>query len=178
MVTITFEAHGTTLDNEAGLASGHYNVELTELGKNQARELGERYKNNLPDMVFCSQLKRSSDTGKIAFGNNVQIIIDPRLSEIDYGQMTRKPNTEVKHQKTQWVKIPFPSGQSYEQTTARVKSFLQDLLKKYDGKTVVIIGHRATQYALEHLINHVPLEQAVETPWVWQPGWEYKLKRV
>lgn len=34
-------------------------------------------------------------------------------------------------------------------------------------------GHRATQYALEHLINKVPLQEAVLAPWQWQRGWFY-----
>ncbi|NCO25008.1 hypothetical protein GW901_00575 [Candidatus Parcubacteria bacterium] len=38
MVTIIFEAHGTTLDNEAHLASGHYDIVLSPLGEKQAKE--------------------------------------------------------------------------------------------------------------------------------------------
>ena len=34
-----------------------------------------------------------------------------------------------------------------------MKSFLEELLKNYDGKKVMIIGHRATQYGLEHWIK-------------------------
>ncbi|PIR96685.1 MAG: hypothetical protein COT91_05485 [Candidatus Doudnabacteria bacterium CG10_big_fil_rev_8_21_14_0_10_41_10] len=59
-----------------------------------------------------------------------------------------------------------------------MKFFLLDLLKKYDGKTVLIIGHRATQYALEYFINKTLLRQAVTTPWAWRPGWEYRLVRL
>lgn len=59
-----------------------------------------------------------------------------------------------------------------------MKSFLKDLLKNYDGKRVMIIGHRATQYGLEHCIEGVPLEKAISTPWRWQPGWIYKLESI
>jgi broad specificity phosphatase PhoE len=59
---------------------------------------------------------------------------------------------------------PFPNGESYTQTTDRMKSFLNELMQKYDGKTVMVIGHRATQYALENLINNVPLETIVPAP--------------
>jgi broad specificity phosphatase PhoE len=56
---------------------------------------------------------------------------------------------------------PFPNGESYIQTTERVKDFLKYLLDNYDGKTIMVIGHRATQYGLEHLINHIPLETII-----------------
>ena len=39
----------------------------------------------------------------------------------------------------------------------------------------MVIGHRATQYALEHWITGLPLEQVIPAPWKWQPGWTYIL---
>lgn len=56
MVTIIFESYGTTYDNEAEISSGWFDVELSDLGKKQAKELGERYKNEDCDAIFCSDL--------------------------------------------------------------------------------------------------------------------------
>ena len=42
----------------------------------------------------------------------------------------------------------------------------------------MVIGHRATQYGLEHWINGIPLEKVISAPWQWQPGWEYQLKKI
>ena len=179
MVTIIFESHGTTLDNEADLSSGIYDVALSPLGEQQAHVLGERRANERFDIVFCSDLQRSYKTAEIAFaGNNVPIIKDARLRECDYGEFTRKPYSYVKQIRVDYVSQPFPSGQSYEQTTQLMKDFLRELLAKYDGKRVMIIGSRATQYALEHLLKGVSLQTAVTAPWHWQPGWEYFLKKL
>lgn len=38
-----------------------------------------------------------------------------------------------------------------------------------------MIGHRATQVALEHWLNGVPLAEAVAAPRGWQPGRKYQL---
>ena len=43
------------------------------------------------------------------------------------------------------------------------------------GQRIMLVGHRATQCALEHWLNGVPLEQAVIAPFQWQPGWTYRL---
>ncbi len=43
----------------------------------------------------------------------------------------------------------------------------------FAGQTVLVIGHRATFYALEHLLRHIPLREAMTSPWHWQPGWTY-----
>lgn len=174
MITIIFEAHGTTFDNEAHLSSGHNDVELSPLGIQQSKEMGERYKNDHFDAIFCSDLQRAYKSAEIGFGNKWPIIKDARLRECNYGDFTQKPSEIVDVQKPQRLTEPFPNGESYTQTTARMKSFLDDLAKNYDGKRVMIIGHRATQYGLDNLIKGVPLETLVRSHFKWQPGWEYK----
>jgi len=176
MVTIIFESHGTTTDNEKHLASGWADIELSELGIKQSKEMGQRYANEHFDAIFCSDLQRSYKSAEIAFGTKFPIIRDARLNECNYGDLTQHPSEEVDLEKPKRIKEPFPNGESYEQTTERMRSFLQDLVKNYDGKRVMIIGHRATQYALECLINMTPLEQVIPAPWRWKPGWEYKLE--
>lgn len=174
MITIIFEAHSTTVDNEKHVASGHNDVELSPLGLRQAKELGERYKNEYFDVIFCSDLQRSYKTAQIAFINrNIPIIKDARLRECDYGDLTQHSDKEVKKEKPNRITKPFPNGESYKQTTNRMKNFLEDLLKNYDGQKVMIIGHAATRYGLEHWINKVPLKDIITAPWRWQPGWKY-----
>lgn len=179
MVTIIFESHGTTYDNENGVSSGYADAKLSPPGRKQAKELGERYRDKYLDAIFCSDLSRSYETGEIAFGQkNIPIIKDKRLRECDYGDFTRYPSEEVELLKKKYIRIPFPNGESYEQTSERIKSFLKDLLKNYDSKTVMIIGHRATQYGLERWIKGVFLEEVIAAPWKWQPGWVYYLKKI
>lgn len=190
MINIIFEAHSTTLDNEAHLASGHNDVELSPLGIQQAKELGERYKDQKFDVIYCSDLQRSWKTAELAFGKRFpiidvdynspsgRIIKDKRLRECDYGDLTKHPSEEVDGLKVDHITIPFPNGESYQDCIKRMGDFLKDLRQKYFGrsKNVLIIGHRATQYGLEHLINGVPLKTLVTTPFQWQPRWSYDLK--
>lgn len=178
-VTIIFESHGTTVDNEEELSSGHFDVELSKLGIEQAGQLGERRRQEHFDAIFCSDLQRSYKTAEIAFrGTSVPIIKDVRLREVNYGIMTRKLFREVEAMKGDCIDKPFPDGESYLQTAERMRSFLKDLSRDYNGKRVMIIGHRATQYGLEHWIRGAPLKDAVTAPWSWQPGWEYQLNYV
>jgi len=176
MVTIVFEPHGTTFDNEKELPSGHYDIELSPLGIQQSKEMGERYADDHFDAIFCSDLQRAYKSAEIGFGKKWRIVTDPRLRECDYGEFTRKPEFWRKDEKVRRIHLPFPGGQSYTQTTAHMKSFLDDLKENFAGKRVMIIGHRATQYGLEHLINGIPLKKIISAPWKWQPGWTYKLK--
>lgn len=178
MVTIIFEAHGTTYDNEAHLSSGHNDIELSPLGITQSGEMGERYKDDHFDAIFCSDLQRAYKSAELGFGDKFPIIKDARLRECDYGDLTQHPSDEVTAEKPSRIHEPFPNGESYDQCAERMKSFLQDVLKDYDGKRVMVIGHRATQYGLEHWILNKPLEEVIPAPWKWQPGWTYELKEL
>jgi len=178
MITVIFESHSTTFDNEQHLASGQNDIELFPLGIGQAEELGQRYKDEKFAAIFCSDLQRSYKTATIAFRNKSPIIQDVRLRECDYGDLTQQPEEIVKLLKVDHVSAPFPHGEGYEQTAVRMKSLLTDLLKDYANQKVMIIGHRATQYGLEHWINGKSLQECVTGKWNWQLGWIYYFNKL
>ena len=66
-VSIVFETHQTTEDNEAGTATGWLPGRLSEVGRDQAAELGRRRRDDGIDVVFSSDLRRARETVEIAF---------------------------------------------------------------------------------------------------------------
>jgi len=172
---LVFETHATSLDNEAGLASGHVDVDLSPLGERQALALGVRYSSNPPARVLTSDLQRAWRTAELAFGGRVPILRDARLRECDYGDLTRRPSASLDLVRLAAIDTPFTRGESYTQVTARVAASLEDLRGTWPGGWVLLIGHRATHYALDHLLRGWPLAAAMAVPFVWQPGWEYEL---
>jgi broad specificity phosphatase PhoE len=174
-LTLVFETHATSLDNEAGLASGWFDVALSATGQEQARALGARRRDDHLAVVFCSDLARSFRTAEIAFGDrSLPIVRDARLRECDYGDLTRRPASEIEHRRVQHLVNPFPNGESYQHVVDRVSGWLGEATSDLDAGAVLVIGHRATFYALEHLLNGVTLHDAVTAPWQWQPGWTYQ----
>ena len=170
-MTVFFECHATSLDNEGGLASGHFDVGLSELGRRQARELGKRYGDRKLSAVYTSDLKRAMDTAALAF--ELPAISDARLRECDYGTWTRCRVEQMEAARLEFIDRPFPEGESYPDVVVRVGKFLEDLPR--DSPEVLIIGHRATWYALEHLLRGRDLRDVIAAPWKWQPGWAYEL---
>lgn len=176
MVSIVFESHSTTFDNEAHLSSGWNDIALSPLGERQSIALRDRYADEPFDAIFCSDLQRSHLSGDVAFAHRgIPVLRDPRLRECDYGDLTQKESSLVTAEKPNRIDTPFPNGESYRESMTRMRSFLEDLLRDHDGQRVMIIGHRATQYGLEHWIKGVDLKEAVIAPWKWQPGWTYTL---
>jgi broad specificity phosphatase PhoE len=177
-LVVMFESHATSLDNEAGLASGWFDVALSPTGEEQARLLGARRRDDDLAAVFCSDLIRAFRTAEIAFGDRaLPIVRDARLRECDYGAFTRHPTLEIEERRVLHVATPFPNGESYEQVVGRVAAWFSEATTTFAGRTVLVIGHRATFYALEHLIRRIPLMEAVTATWRWQPGWIYRSMR-
>ncbi|MGH8664368.1 MAG: histidine phosphatase family protein, partial [Burkholderiales bacterium] len=63
----------------------------------------------------------------------------------------------------------YPNGESYVHVVARMRSFLAQIAAGHDGQSLMLIGHAATLFTLEHLSRGRPLEQTVgvwpERPW-------------
>ncbi len=156
---IYFATHSTTTDNEAKISSGWKDVELSELGIQQAKEMGERFKDIKIDLICCSDLKRAVDTVKIAFGDKYPIIADKRLRELNYGDFNGKPSEIVEPMKKEHIKESYPNGESYEWAMERTHEFYKELKEKYPDKIVLVVGHRATQYGLDTLVGGKTLEE-------------------
>ncbi len=172
---IYFAAHSTTKDNEAHLSSGWKDIELSDLGIRQSKELGERFKDIKIDLICCSDLQRAVNTVKFAFGDKYPVIADKRLRELNYGDFNGKSSEVVGPIKAKHIKDPFPEGESYEQAITRTHEFYRELKEKYPNKTVLIVGHRATQYGLDTLVGSKTIEECLNVPFKWQPYWEYNI---
>lgn len=171
---IIYFVHGTTYDNASGKCSGWKQVELNELGKQQAIKLGETTKNFKFDVMFTSDLKRAIDSSNLAWPN-CEKIIDKRLRECNYGDYDGKSKELVSYE--EHIDTPFPNGECLEDVEKRIKEFIKFVKVNYNGKTVGIVAHRAPQLALEVLTKNISWKEALENDWrktkSWQPGWEY-----
>jgi 2,3-bisphosphoglycerate-dependent phosphoglycerate mutase len=101
------------------------------------------------------------------------VLLDWRLRECDYGDWNGMPRARLDAERTAHVELPWPGGESWRQAVDRVCSFLDEL----DGGRVLLIGHVATRWALEHRVLGRSLEKLAAEDFVWQPGWEYALDR-
>ena len=174
-VEIVFETHSISVDNERGIATGWLDGELSERGRRLANELGERRRNDGIAFGFVSDLGRAVETAEIAFGKlGIPVLQDWRLRECNYGDLNGMPSARLEAERSRRIDEPYPAGESYRDVVNRMRTFLNDLSPAYDGARIVVIGHSATRWALDHLLSGTPLEELVG-PFDWQEGWEYVL---
>jgi broad specificity phosphatase PhoE len=179
-VKITYFVHGTTTDNEADKSSGWNDVNLSELGVQQSKDLAKLTEGMNFDAVFTSDLKRAVDSAKISWGDKYPTTADSRLRECNYGELNGRDSSVVEPIQEESIYTPMPGDESYEDVKLRISDFLRDLKRDYDGKHIAIVDHKAPQLALDVLLRNLTWDQAFEQDWrktkSWQPGWDYTLE--
>lgn len=176
---IMYFVHGTTTDNASKLCSGWKEAMLNDLGREQAKNLGNvsKERGDKFDIIFTSDLKRAIESSNIAFPE-VEKIADRRLRECNYGELDGKHKSLVVYEKH--IDNSFPNGESLKDVEKRMKEFIDYIKTNYNGKTIGIVAHRAPQLALDVIINGKSWEDANANDWRktgdWQPGWEYIIK--
>jgi broad specificity phosphatase PhoE len=176
LIELVYETHSLSTHNETGIATGWLPGELSPRGRELATELGRRRRDDGVSAVFASDLRRAVETAEIAFAQTpIPIFLDWRLRECDYGELTGGRAENVGAVVEDRVDDPYPGGESYRDVVVRMSRFLDDLFLRWDAKRVVVIGHAATRWSLQHLLEGEALEDVVGEPFEWQEGWEYRV---
>lgn len=172
---IIYYVHSTSIDNINHVCSGWNDVELSEKGIMQAKNLSSLTSYNF-DVLFTSDLKRAKDTAKLAWPN-IDAIEDIRLRECNYGDLDGLSKDLVKYE--EHIDNKFPNGESLKDVESRMRDFIEYLKENCAGKTIGIIAHRATQLALEVILNNMTWVDAIANDWRnvgnWEPGWVYEI---
>ena len=176
-VDIVFETHSISEDNERGVATGWWPGTLSARGREVAALMGARRRDDGIDVVFTSDLRRAIETVAIATADwPVPVLYDWRLRECDYGESNGMAVAELHTDRRAYLDRPYPGGESWRQAVARIGRFLDDLPTRWDGCRVLVVGHTATRWGLDHFLGGRALEELVDAPFAWQEGWEYQLR--
>ncbi len=175
-IEIVFETHATTEDHDRGVATGWLPGRLSEAGRQRAAGLGDRRRADGVSAVFVSDLRRAVETVDLAFPDSgIPVFKDWRLRECDYGLLNGAAASAVHADRRAYLETPYPDGESWSDATGRVGRFLTDLPTRWAGQRVLVVGHVATRWALEHFIGGRALEELATEDFAWQAGWEYRL---
>ncbi len=147
--------HGQDEDNANGILNGQRDTPLTELGKQQAVDLGKRIlKDNITlDAVYVSPLIRAKDTAKIVLdeiGLKKSPIILPELIERNYGVMTGRSVAEREAMRGPTVirsaagiyRLDQEGAETFSELFARAQRALSDIKSRHaEGESVLIVCH-------------------------------------
>ncbi|MNM11695.1 Phosphoserine phosphatase 1 [compost metagenome] len=153
---IILARHGITDWNSRRRYLGSSDIPLNEQGRKQAEEIGEAMAQYGLEAVFCSDLRRASDTAlevqqavKETEGINLPLIPDARLREIGFGSIEGWTYEEAMKgypdEVTRWYEnpdhIPPPGGaETLAMLRDRVSKFMQELSEQ-PYSCVLVVTH-------------------------------------
>ncbi len=142
--------HGETIYQAKKLkkvysAIDNLHLSLTKKGKKVIEKSAKELKNKNIDMIFSSDFCRTKISAKIVSKElKLPVIFDKRLREIDMGIFKGKPMSDYEsyfsslYQK--FSKKPL-NGESRRDVKKRLRSFYNEMNKKYRNKTILVISH-------------------------------------
>ncbi|MCF0147037.1 MAG: histidine phosphatase family protein [Clostridium sp.] len=169
---LIFIRHGKTDWNVQGRIQGSHDIELNEIGINQAMELSNKLKglNYNFKKIYTSPQKRALKTAKIISEiSNVPYIIAEDLKEINMGQwegliwkdVEDKYPLEYKEWKGNRRFNPPPNGESYEDMMQRVIIALHKIINE-NTDDVVIVTHSAVIMCLQCYITNTSFNEMLK----------------
>lgn len=160
--------HGQTAWNLQGRFQGNSDIPLDETGRRQASALGFRLSDEPVDVIFASDLQRSWGTAEIiAEHNEAELIPEPRLREVNFGEWEGMTYEEIKilypEALESWEKDLLheaaPGGENLEQFASRVEDVLDRIKSERPSRDVLIVAHGGSlQILLCHTLGLSPLD--------------------
>ncbi len=160
--------HGETEWNKIGKQQGHLNSNLTNLGKLQAKAIGNGLQKNKFDNFYTSDLGRAIETSNIIscfIGKD--FIIDYRLRERNLGSLQGLTKNEFKNMYPEdWMRFNkndpeyvLPDGESIKQRYERAINCIEDIASHNLNKTILIVSHGGVLMSMVYKALNLPLSQ-------------------
>ena len=162
MHSIYFARHGETVWNAENKICGMTDSPLTEKGRQQARELGQKVKESgvQIDEILYSPLSRAADTAKaVAEAACLPARCEPRLREQCFGKYegTPRDGAEFRLSKTHFADR-YDGGESMMQLAQRIYNLLDELRQDKD-KTYLLVAHNGIARVVESYFHDMTNEE-------------------
>ncbi len=162
MTHLYFTRHGQTIWNVENKICGATDVELTQLGHQQAVQLGEHIKEQrlCIDEILYSPLIRAAETAKhISAVTGIPMKEEMRLKEQNFGkyESTPRDGLEFKKAKENFINS-FEGGETMMHLAARVYHLLDEIRLKKD-KTYLLVAHNGISRIVESYFRDMTNEE-------------------
>ena len=142
--------HGRTVWHAENRYAGSTDVELAPTGYEQAERLAAWASDARLTAIWCSHLRRARETAApAAHATGLDVHIDKRLSELDFGLVEGKTISEaeqlypeaISRFKSDPVANPMPGGEDPRQAASRFVTALREIAAANPNGRVLIVAH-------------------------------------
>jgi probable phosphoglycerate mutase len=163
--------HGQTdMNAQERLLGCKSDPSLNDVGIRQAHEVAEMLKSMKIDLIITSPLRRATETTDIIAKQlgikNDNIKIGEQLYERDFGDYEGELLSELNiNALRRWTdNAPTPNGETIRELACRVFGFLDDELKKHNGKMVLFVVHGHVLRVMHWYFNGIPDSDEITLP--------------
>lgn len=154
---IYFVRHGETVWNVENKICGATDSPLTENGRKQARELGNKIVSEgiQFDEILYSPLSRAKDTARIiSDSTGINARVENRLIEQNFGKWegTARNGLDFKADKENFA-TDYEGGESMLKLCQRIYNLLDDIKSESDSKTYLLVAHNGIARAVNSYFN-------------------------
>ena len=166
--------HSQTDWNAQGLLQGHTDVPLNDVGRDQARRLGERLSHVGLYTAYSSDLLRCAQTlERLVAGRDLSVSYTKLLREQAFGRWEGMSFLSIRASDPDlyadmvldYTSFTPPGGEDFRAVEARSSAFAAELRERHPSDTLLIVGHGAALRTLITSMTGLPIEA----------GWRFKI---
>lgn len=166
--------HGETDWNATKRFQGHTDIPLNPLGIEQAKALASHIRQleiaiqrPIAQRCVSSDLGRAHETARILWDGKHDLLLDPRLRERNYGDLSGLTGDEMALQHPEAFKglksrdphSPLPGGESLHQFNQRVLQAFHTILASHPEEDLLLVAHGGVLDCIYRLCKAEPLEK-------------------
>ncbi|MBU1671404.1 MAG: alpha-ribazole phosphatase [Actinobacteria bacterium] len=166
MSKVILVRHGRTAWHAEGRYCGTADVPLDEIGRQQAERVSGALARRNIVAVYSSPLSRCSELAEgVAAAKGLEVIVDPRLREIDLGRWDGQTYKEIVERDGEmlgrWTRDPtsvtIPGGESLGDVQDRAMDWFHEATSAYPDSTIVASSHGGPIRAVLAAVIGMPL---------------------
>ena len=171
MAKVILVRHGQTDWNKSlYIQGGGSDTKLNELGRAQAKSLGERLKQEKIDAIYSSPLKRALDTANsIAHHHQLEVEIEPALKEVYAAELEGAPVSDIGVRLEQVLTgqreaeelFKAYGGESLDEVQQRAWGTIKRLATKHPEGTIIVVCHYFVILTLLCAVLDIPLSRII-----------------
>jgi alpha-ribazole phosphatase len=166
---ITFVRHPAV--NAAGICYGQHDVDLKEPAEKAAAHLKQLAAITKAERIWTSPWERAISVAEILHRDlGVTLSIDPRLSELSFGEWEGRPFSELESTDKaryedwmhNWQESSAPGGEKIADLQGRVREWIEE--RRHSSEREIVITHAGVIRAARTVLRGITYSEAMAEP--------------
>lgn len=159
--------HGETHFNREHRCQGISDLELTDLGREQAREVALHLSDKRLHAIYSSHLQRATHTARIVSRcHSSPVVIEPGLRELDHGELEGLTFMEIRSRYTDFIErwrtepanLLLPGGERLADVHERVWQTMNRIVARHEAHhTILVVTHNFPILSMLCRVSETPL---------------------